>query len=417
MRRCFLGFLVAASIALAGSRAHAVEVIDEFEARETRSPREREYRIAVGEASLIPRSRIVLGEFLHVHPFAGQWLGYDSNVTFADDGAPGVEVVDSAFSRTIAGVRFETFIRNDHRLALLYQALYQAYFSADEFSYLEHRLSLSGAFNFTRGYIRTEGSLVASNEPLLLDITVRRDYALYGALGYGAYQFGQFGLTLGAEWSNLDYEGRDLARLDFNEATLALQASYLHSEKLKLLLEYRFSLVRFDEPILNDFDTHHQLIGAVYELTEKLTLMAKVGLLFQRVRTSGIVTDENEFASAGGEFEARWEPREDLRLTFRYRRRADASFSSNFLEHDTLFLEAEHFITLKWLVRGDLQLDFGNPSRGSSLVRYILRADLEYHIQEWLRATVGGSISVLDSRAPDNDYKDLRAFIGLAAAF
>jgi len=221
----------------------------------------------------------------------------------------------------------------------------------------------------------------------------------------------RLGIQLGYENFTRDYKDPAYTGFDRTDNTYSLMLTHQAFAKTKLLFEYDFAQIRYEESTLSDLDYHQFLAGAIGNLTDKTTATIKAGYQFRNYEQAS-QTDFNS-PVIYGDIVHRFSDKDALKLSF-YKTAYESTYlPNNYYEVGNISGTYDHYLTPKLLgfLTGIYQ-DHLYPREATedSVTQkrkdryYSLGAGLKYYLQKWLTLTLQAEHVIRDSNFSVFDY-------------
>lgn len=347
------------------------------------------------------------------HVFGALTLGHVDNLLRQDGDVPGLHLRREPYGRAEAGVRLDTLL-GEHRVELEYRALATEYTESGEFDTAEQRASLRGDLLWNDVSVHGDASYTRAAYPQSIQLRglVRLD--VYAGNVWAEVRWNRAGLRLGLGGRRNDYLEPELRDFDHRAFGPSIQAYFRATPKLRVVAEYDYERLRYDErDALDGYQVHTLRGGVDGEVTAKITASLKVGASFLDTDDDG---DGREFRGFTAELSARWEVLARTTLIGSYRRGLDPSVSSNFLVSDDVELSvAQKLFDDKVTARAFGAYGHALVSPGEHLNRIRAGASVLYLIQQWLSVGAGYEFEKLASGFPDDDYEAHSVYLSIGA--
>lgn len=198
---------------------------------------------------------------------------------------------------------------------------------------------------------------------------------------------------------------------DRHDNIVSFIATHQTFPKTKLLFEYDFALIRYDQDTRSDSDYHQFLIGAIDDLTPKTTATIKTGYQFRDYERA----DEPDFSTGVlyADITHKFSEKDSVKLSF-LRSANESTYSvNNFYRIESVSAVFDHLFSSKLLgfLTGVYQINSypRETTEGSETAKredryYSLGTGLRYYFQKWLTFTLHVEHIVRASNLDVYDY-------------
>lgn len=347
------------------------------------------------------------------HVFGSLTGGYVDNLLRQDADLAGVRLVREPYARAEAGVRLDTLLA-EHRIELEYRATATEYAESGGFDTAEQQVRLRGDLLFNEASAHADASYARLAYPQSIQLRGIVKVDSYTANVWGEARWNRVGARVGVSGRRNDYLARELRDFDHRAFGPSVQVYFRATPKLRLLAEYNYERLRYDErDALSGYQTHTLRGGVDGEISAKLSASLKVGATLLDTFEDG---DGREFSGFVAELSARWDVLPRTSVIGSYRRGLDPSVSSNFLVNDDVELAVtQRLYDDKVTARAFAAYGHSLVSPGEHLNRFRAGASVMYLIRQWLSLGAGYDFERLGSGFPDDDYEAHTIYVTIGA--
>jgi len=200
---------------------------------------------------------------------------------------------------------------------------------------------------------------------------------------------------------------------DRKENIYSLILTHQTFPKTKLLFEYDFGQIRYDESTNSDSDYHQFLVGATGDLTEKTIATIKTGYQARNYKDAG----STDFKSGVlyGDLVHKFSDKNSLKLAFLKTAYESTYGANNYYDANNVSGTFDHYFSQKLLgfITGLYQLNaypkevtVGSETKKRKDNYYSLGAGLRYYMRNWLTFTLQAEHIVRDSNFSSFNIKD-----------
>ena len=362
--------------------------------------------ILVFNSPLFAEEGIPLGEDKRLRPYGEIKLQYDDNIFLSSDNE------ESDFIVTLTpGAKLEWGLNENALLTIDYHSDISKFMdnsSQDGTNHyisgivdLEfHDLSVSVYDRFARVFERpsTEDTDRVKRKDNRIGIKTK-------------LQKERFGIELGYENFHRDYEGADYNPYDRTEHIYSAMLTHQTFKKTKLLLEYDFTDIVYDDDTRSDAKYYQLLVGAIGELTPKTEATIKTGMQWGDYQ-QGDDPDSDEWV-VYADLIHKFSEKDSIKLSGRRLAHESTYDVNNYYLMENVSATFSHFFTPKLLgfVTGLYQINSypretteGTETKKREDDYSSLGAGLRYYMRKWFTLTLHAEHIVRDSNFSIYDY-------------
>ncbi|MBU1853001.1 MAG: outer membrane beta-barrel protein [Candidatus Omnitrophica bacterium] len=235
----------------------------------------------------------------------------------------------------------------------------------------------------------------------------------------------RLGIQLGYENLIRNYRSEpDYDAYDRKDSTYSLMVTHQTFPKTKLLCEYDFSQIRYEESTRSDSDYHQFLVGAMGELTPKINATIKAGYQFRDYEResepdfdAGVLYADSIYTISS---------KDALKISFLRSANESTYGVNNFYKIENVSAVFDHFFSKKLLgfITGIYQINSypRETTEGTETQkrkdRYAsLGAGFRYYMKEWLTLTLQVEHIGRDSNFESFDYSQNLVTLSAKAVF
>ena len=225
------------------------------------------------------------------------------------------------------------------------------------------------------------------------------------------FQKERFGIELGYENFNRDYEDAAYNPFDRTEHIYSAMLTHQTFEKTKLLLEYDYTDIVYDSDTRSDAKYYQFLVGAIGELTPKTEATIKTGMQWGDYQ-QGDDPDFDEWV-VYADLIHKFSEKNSVKLSGRRLAQESTYATNNYYLMENVSATFNHFFTPKLLgfVTGLAQINSypsetteGTETKKREDDYSSLGAGLKYYMKEWFSVTLKADHIVRDSNFGIFDY-------------
>lgn len=194
--------------------------------------------------------------------------------------------------------------------------------------------------------------------------------------------------------------------------------------KTKLLLEYDFAQIRYDESTRSDSDYHQFLVGAIGELTPKTTATIKTGFQTRDYERAGVTGFDDWVLYS--DITHKFSNKDALKVSFLRSAHESTYSTNNFYKVENVSATFDHFFNYKLLgfITGLYQINsYPEETTEVGLTQkrqdkyYSLGAGLRYYLRKWLTLTLHAEHIIRDSNFDNFQYSQNLVTFSAKAVF
>ncbi len=380
--------------------------------------------ILVSFLSIIPLSNSILyagqglklGD-LEVSPWAEIKVQYDDNV-FWDSENEKHDLITTLTPGISLKLPFQdNFLKFDYHVDIIQFSDYTSQNSNNHYASGELELNWSDVVvNLHDDYSRTFERPSTENTT-----RVKRDDNKAGVSV--KLQKERLGIQIGYDNFRRDYKSDPIYEpFDRTEHVYSLMLTHQTFPKTKLLFEYDFAQIRYDESATSDSNYHQFLVGAIGDLTQKTTAAIKTGYQLRSYKNAGFTDFKSGVLYA--DIVHKFSYKNSLKLAFLRTAYESTYGTNNFYRVDSASGTFDHYFTPKLLgfINGLYQVhSYPKETTVSGETKkrkdnyYSLGTGLKYYLREWLMFTLQAEHIIRDSNFSSFDIEDnLVTFIAKA---
>ncbi|MBU0759175.1 MAG: outer membrane beta-barrel protein [Candidatus Omnitrophica bacterium] len=200
---------------------------------------------------------------------------------------------------------------------------------------------------------------------------------------------------------------------DRNDSLYSLMLTHQTFAKTKLLIEYDFGQIRYDQSTRSDSDYHQFLVGAIGELTPKTTATIKTGYQIRDYEDG----DQPDFDTGVLYADAvhRFSQKNALKISFERTAYESTYGVNNFYRAENVTATFDHFFNTKLLgfLTGEYRINSypretteGSETKKREDKYYSLGAGFKYYMKTWLSFKLHAEHITRDSNFGVYDYNE-----------
>lgn len=338
------------------------------------------------------------------HVFGAAIGGWTDNYLRGDAEAPGA-LERASYGRLDVGARLDTEIF-DHRIEVGYRALATELVDSGRYDTLEQQATIRADLYWTdlAAHANVEWRRRSFPQSILLRGIVQTETV--SGRAWGEARLGRFGVRVGGSALHEDYLDRNLSFLDRRQLGLDLQVYGRIQPKLRLVADYEFDAIRYDERGLNDYHLHQVRGGLDGVLTAKLSASLSLGVGFQDIQHPLAGTDSRSFRGLVAACSVRYQVLPLTSLSVGYTRSLQPSTRSNFLASDDVSATiSQSFAAETVHCSADVGYTHAHVSPGDDINRVRAGAEVRWSIRRWLSVGATYRFERVGSPFANSDYQ------------
>ena len=224
----------------------------------------------------------------------------------------------------------------------------------------------------------------------------------------------RLGIQIGYDNFTRNYKSDPVyEQFDRKEHVYSLMLTHQTFSKTKLLFEYDFGQIRYNESTSSDSDYSQFLVGAIGDLTDNTTSTIKTGYQARNYKNAGAKDFKSGVLYA--DVIHKFSEKNSLKLDFLKTANESTYGTNNFYDVSKISGTFDHYFTPKLLgfITGLYQLNaypkevtVGSDTKKRKDNYYSLGAGLKYYLKEWLTSAIQAEHIVRDSNFSLFDIKD-----------